>query len=138
MSASRNLLALTVLFAGSVALARDSEPIGADIEEVEPADAPPDNAHPPGIRMVPERWTVPTDVIGAVRAVEDEPVGIRLEAATLPFLDLPYLNEAAGEGEGVDPDPPARFVVDRVSVVESTLSPQGSRYDVRAEAMLGD
>jgi 2'-5' RNA ligase len=30
----------------------------------------------------------------------------------------------------------ARFTVDRISVVESTLSPQGSRYDVRAEAML--
>jgi 2'-5' RNA ligase len=31
---------------------------------------------------------------------------------------------------------PARFTVDRLSVVESTLSPQGSIYQVRAEAPL--
>ena len=30
------------------------------------------------------------------------------------------------------------FVVDRVVVVQSTLSPKGSRYDVRAEAGLGE
>ena len=41
-------------------------------------------------------------------------------------------------GVSVEPDPPARFVVDRVSVVESTLSPKGSRYDVRADALLGE
>lgn len=31
---------------------------------------------------------------------------------------------------------PERFVVDRVAVVQSTLSPKGSRYEVRAEAEL--
>jgi 2'-5' RNA ligase len=38
------------------------------------------------------------------------------------------------EGAAVDPSPP--FAVDRVSVVQSTLHPKGSIYQVRAEAML--
>lgn len=37
---------------------------------------------------------------------------------------------------GVSAEPTARFPVDRVLVVQSTLSPGGSRYDVRAEAGL--
>jgi 2'-5' RNA ligase len=31
---------------------------------------------------------------------------------------------------------PARFAVDRIAVVQSTLSPRGSIYEVRAEARL--
>lgn len=38
--------------------------------------------------------------------------------------------------ESLAADPLARFVVDRVTVVESTLSPKGSRYEARAEAAL--
>ncbi|HKQ57647.1 MAG TPA: 2'-5' RNA ligase family protein, partial [Candidatus Eisenbacteria bacterium] len=38
------------------------------------------------------------------------------------------------EGAVVDGSPP--FAVDRVSVVQSTLHPRGSIYQVRAEAML--
>ena len=37
---------------------------------------------------------------------------------------------------GVSADPSPRFPVDRVTVVQSTLSPKGSIYQVRAEAML--
>lgn len=37
---------------------------------------------------------------------------------------------------GAAADPAARFRVDRVLVIQSTLSPKGSRYDVRAEAPL--
>jgi len=37
---------------------------------------------------------------------------------------------------GVSAEPSPRFAVDRVSVVQSTLSPKGSIYQVRAEAML--
>ncbi|TMQ69753.1 MAG: RNA 2',3'-cyclic phosphodiesterase [Candidatus Eisenbacteria bacterium] len=39
-------------------------------------------------------------------------------------------------GVSLEADPLARFVVDTVAVVESTLSPKGSRYEARAEAIL--
>lgn len=59
-----------------------------------------------------------------------------------PHLTLGRVREpGASWGEALDPihapeGPHARFVVDRLCVVESKLSPQGSIYTVRVEALL--
>lgn len=67
-------------------------------------------------------WTIPADVADAVRKVANEPLGIRIDAATRPFLGLPYTNDAAGEGTGPDPDPPARYdTFDCVTFIEEAL-----------------
>lgn len=92
------LLALALLIAADIPT-DEPEPMGE-------ADA----VAPPALaRVVPERWTLPPEVIAAVRAVRDLPIGARMEAASESFLGLPYTNEAAGEGLGEDRDPPARY-----------------------------
>ena len=106
--------------------------IGADIPEAarrpmdegEEGAAPVDAASPRSrIRQVPERWTIPPEVINAVRAVRDEPLGVRMDAASRTFLDLPYTNEAAGEGIGEDLDPPARYdTFDCLTLVEEVVA----------------
>lgn len=84
-----------------------------------PAPAP---GPPPGVRVVPERWTVPREVLEAVREVAGWPLGERLDAATRPFLGLPYGNDAAGELDAADPDPPARYdTFDCLTFVEEAL-----------------
>jgi hypothetical protein len=88
-------------------------------EDGDEAVAAPKGAAP---RVVPERWTPPPDVVAAVRAVAARPVAERIEAASRAFLGLPYLNEAAGEGSGPDPDPPARYdAFDCLTFVEEVL-----------------
>lgn len=75
-----------------------------------------------GGRTVPERWTVPETTVSAVRAVATAPIGRRMEAASRDWLGLPYLNEAAGEQDAGDPDPPARYdSFDCLTFVEEVL-----------------
>lgn len=70
----------------------------------------------------PERWTPQADVIARVRDARTRPLGERLELASRSFLGLPYLNDAAGEGLGVDPDPPSRYdAFDCLTFVEEVL-----------------
>lgn len=79
------------------------------------------SAAPP--RIVPEQWTIPAEVISAVRAVDHAPVGVRMEAASRSFLGLPYMNDAEGEGQGADADPPSRYdAFDCLTFVEQVLS----------------
>ena len=116
--------------AGLDAAAREvAEPSAAEAEEGAGGDlvAGPDPALPadPAVSAVPlgpERWTPPDAVIAAVRGARDLSIGARVEAASRAFLGLPYLNEAAGEGEGVDPDPPSRYeAFDCLTFVEEVL-----------------
>ena len=60
-------------------------------------------------RDAPERWTLPAAVADHIRASQALPIGQRIAAASQTFLGLPYLVDAAGEGDGVDADPPARY-----------------------------
>lgn len=78
---------------------------------------------PPGPpRAEPERWTLPGDVVAAVRAAAAAPLGRRIEIASRTFLGLPYLNDAAGEGAGIDPDPPSRYdAFDCLTFVEEVV-----------------
>ena len=70
----------------------------------------------------PERWTVPPTVLDAVRAVATAPIGVRVEAASRAFLGLPYLNDAIGEFDPGDPDPPSRYdAFDCLTFVEDVL-----------------
>ncbi len=76
----------------------------------------------PGVRFIPERWTIPEATLLAVRAVETAPLGRRMEAASHDWLGLPYLNESAGEQDADDPDPPARYdTFDCLTFVEEVL-----------------
>ena len=72
---------------------------------------------------VPERWTPAAAVVDAVRAARTLALGVRVERASRAFLGLPYLNDAAGEGAGVDPAPPSRYdAFDCLTFVEEILS----------------
>lgn len=71
----------------------------------------------------PERWTPPENVIAQVRDARARPLGERIELASRAFLGLPYLNDAAGEGVGIDPDPPSRYdAFDCLTFVEEVLA----------------
>jgi hypothetical protein len=70
----------------------------------------------------PERWTIPEGVLAAVREARNAPLGVRMEAASRSFLGLPYLNDAAGELDAIDPDPPSRYdTFDCLTFVEEVL-----------------
>ncbi len=106
--------------------------IGADPGELadapEVADVPArvvsaGSVHNSAPRHVEERWTVPTAVVSAIRAVASRPLGERVAVASESFLGLPYLNDAAGEGDVQDPDPPSRYdTFDCLTFVEEVLS----------------
>lgn len=67
-------------------------------------------------------WTLPAETVAAVRAVADRPIGERLDAATRGFLGRPYFVGIGGEGEGVDPDAPARYdTFDCMTFLEEAL-----------------
>ncbi|GDX81974.1 hypothetical protein LBMAG42_37850 [Deltaproteobacteria bacterium] len=67
-------------------------------------------------------WTLPAATVEAVRAVAGRPLGERLDAATRGFLGRPYVVDIAGEGEGVDPDAPARYdTFDCMTFLEEAL-----------------
>lgn len=75
-----------------------------------------------GVRFIPERWTIPALTLAAVRALETAPLGRRMEAASHDWLGLPYQNEAAGEQDADDPDPPARYdTFDCLTFIEEVL-----------------
>ena len=61
-------------------------------------------------------------VAGRAREVRASPLGERIERVSRAFLGLPYLNDAAGEGQGIDPDPPSRYdAFDCLTFVEEVL-----------------
>ncbi len=127
--ARRTLVALGLLASVGAALpGDDAEDGSAEAVEGVPAPTPttPGDAPPPlspSVRVAPERWTVPGEVIAAVRAARGAPLGVRMDAASRTFLNLPYTNEAAGEGIGEDTDPPARYdTFDCLTFVEEVVS----------------
>jgi hypothetical protein len=70
-----------------------------------------------------EIWAVPGPVVAAVREVVARPVGERMEAASPPLLGKRYVNEANGEGAGIDADPPARYdAFDCLTFVEEVIA----------------
>ncbi|MES2641560.1 MAG: N-acetylmuramoyl-L-alanine amidase-like domain-containing protein [Myxococcota bacterium] len=70
----------------------------------------------------PERWTPGPGVISAIREARTRTLGERVEIASRGFLGLPYLNDAAGEGLGIDADPPSRYdAFDCLTFVEEVL-----------------
>ncbi len=88
----------------------------------EPVDILPVVDERPGVRFIPARWTIPERTLDAVRQVTYAPIGRRMAAATQDWLGLPYLNEAAGEQDVDDPDPPARYdSFDCLTFVEEVL-----------------
>jgi hypothetical protein len=116
------------MLVGAVAAARARAMPG--IDEVEPSDAGAgDDLAVAGTREVPERWTVPGAIVAAVRQVESRPLGERFAVATESLLGLPYLQDAAGEMDGDDPDAPSRYdTFDCLTFIE----------DMLAVAMAGD
>jgi len=65
----------------------------------------------------------PGEVVEAARASRLLPLAERMKAISEPLLDRPYLADPLGEGEGLDPDPPARYdVFDCLTFVEEVLA----------------
>ncbi len=112
--------ALVALLVGTSFSARAERPEEAlaDGAAAEAEDAPSLSPAPPS-RLAPalhhraplgeERWSLPPDVVAAARAASGRPLAERMEAASRPLLGLPYLKDAAGEGNTDDPDPPASY-----------------------------
>ena len=93
-------------------------------EDTPDADAPrkmvQDPLPTPSVRA--ERWLIPQATLAAVRAAARMPLGERMDAATRGFLGRIYLNNLAGEGLGVDPDPPARYdAFDCMTLIEEAM-----------------
>jgi len=66
---------------------------------------------------------LPPEVAEAARASRHLPLAERLDAVSAPMLGRPYLDGCTGEGQGVDPDPPARYdVYDCLTFVEEVLA----------------
>ncbi len=66
---------------------------------------------------------IPEELVRIAREVRDRPIGERMAAISAPLLGTPYLNDAAGEGHGKDPDPPARYdAFDCLTFVEEVLA----------------
>ena len=90
------------------------EPAGTAVAEVPPA---------PVLDLRTEQWTIPSQVVAAVRAVRERPLGERVAVASQSFLGLPYVLDAAGEGTVEDPDPVGRYdAFDCLTFVEETLA----------------
>ena len=92
----------------------DEVPAGAGALGVVPTEAP--------VQRAAEQWTIPNDVLTALRSVTTQSIGVRIDVATRPFLARPYTNDAAGEGEGPDLDAPARYeTFDCMTFIEEAL-----------------
>jgi hypothetical protein len=110
--------------AGDTAAAVSGAPTstGSDASVASVTAAAPAPALPPPL-FTSEIWAVPGAVVDAVREVGARPVGERMEAASRPLLGKRYVNEANGEGAGIDPDPPARYdAFDCLTFVEEVLA----------------
>ncbi len=88
---------------------------GADLPDADTAAAAPGALLDPG--------AIPPELIEIALRVRDQPIGVRMAAISEPLLGRPYVNDAAGEGFGPDPDPPARYdAFDCLTFVEEVLA----------------
>jgi hypothetical protein len=70
-----------------------------------------------------DEGAIPEDLLAIARDVADRPIGERMAAISGPLLNVPYLNDPAGEGAEPDLDPPARYdVFDCLTFVEEVLA----------------
>lgn len=82
------------------------------------ADRPPE-AEAPQV----DEGAIPAELVRIAREVRGRPIGERMAAISAPLMGTPYLNDAAGEGQGKDPDPPARYdAFDCLTFVEEVLA----------------
>lgn len=88
---------------------------GAAAEEDSPAvaSAGPSPRLPPALHqratLRDERWSIPAEIVRAARSAAGRPLAERMEVASRGLLGVPYLKDAAGEGDADDPDPPASY-----------------------------
>ncbi|MBN2798429.1 MAG: DUF1460 domain-containing protein [Deltaproteobacteria bacterium] len=67
--------------------------------------------------------SLPAALVELASAVRAQPIAARMEAVSRPMLGQPYRSDPLGEGEGYDPDPPARYDVwDCLTFVEEVLA----------------
>ena len=98
-------------------------PVGAEDPQpgVPLADAAPDIERP-------EPWladpgALPDELVAAVHASRELPIGARMGAISDPLVGRPYQDGCTGEGQGYDDDPPARYdVFDCVTFLEEVLA----------------
>ena len=70
-----------------------------------------------------DEGVVPAAVLQAAVEARDLSLAERMERISRPMLGMPYLVDAAGEGQLPDPDPPARYdVYDCLTFVEEVLA----------------
>jgi len=94
--------------------------LGVDAPDVE---ADPAGSEEPAPAAVVDEGAIPPEILRIAREVRDRPIGERMAAISEPMLGTPYVNDAAGEGYGKDPDPPARYdAFDCLTFVEEVLA----------------
>lgn len=87
------------------------------------ADSGAGSANGPVANRTVELGAIPAAVIEAVAASRGLGVAARMRAVTEPFLNAPYVSDGLGEGQGIDPDPLARYdVFDCLTFVEEALA----------------
>lgn len=66
---------------------------------------------------------IPPEVVDLARSVADRPLAKRMAAISEAMLGRPYLSDPLGEGQGVDPDPIARYdAFDCLTFAEEVLA----------------
>ncbi|MFH1469650.1 MAG: N-acetylmuramoyl-L-alanine amidase-like domain-containing protein [Pseudomonadota bacterium] len=110
----------------------EPDPENSPVEEIGLEGALPGEEGPPcgeeGAPPCIEPWTLdigalPPEVAAIARASRGLPMAERIGAVSAPFVGRPYEDGCAGEGEGADPDPPARYdVFDCLTFLEEVLA----------------
>jgi hypothetical protein len=78
---------------------------------------------PPFHLQAVDEGFVPPEIVRAVQASINLPLAQRMEAISTPLLGRPYVIDGHGEGQGIDPDPPARYdAFDCVTFLEEVLA----------------
>lgn len=107
------------------ALTATAAPKATDDGDPNPTAGKPARAAPedPDALLLTHDGAVPEAILTAARDSRDLPIGQRVAAVSEAMMGTPYLNDATGEGQAPDLDPPARYdAYDCLTFVEEVLA----------------
>ncbi len=118
-------LSLLLSLAAFAVGAEDVAPVALPsfVSGAPPAHLAPEEIDPELGWPILDEGGIPPELVEIARAVRDRPVGERMSAISEPLLNMPYLQDAVGEGVAPDIDPPARYdAFDCLTFVEEVLA----------------